>query len=188
MIFLAKNLVDQERKQVEEITRLSRQLPLAFLIIFLGVVVYLTNFLAKQIVQPLNRFVDYTMRIAKGDYTPITAAKRYKDEFSRLAMAINWMMDQLQKNQEQYIQSRKMAAIGTLTSGIAHELNNPLNNICITTESLIDDLNDLSDQEKENGFRTSIPRPNGPVGRSGTFWILPAWDSPPLYRFPLMNC
>ncbi len=166
MIFLARNLVDQERKQVEEITRLSRQLPLAFLIIFLGVVVYLTNFLAKQIVQPLNRFVDYTLRIAKGDYTPITAAKRYKDEFSRLAMAINWMMDQLQKNQEQYIQSRKMAAIGTLTSGIAHELNNPLNNICITTESLIDDLNDLSDQEKRKRLQdiyTQAERASGTV-------------------------
>ena len=166
MIFLAKNLVDQERKQVEEITRLSRQLPLAFLIIFLGVVVYLTNFLAKQIVQPLNRFVDYTLRIAKGDYTPITAAKRYKDEFSRLAMAINWMMDQLQKNQEQYIQSRKMAAIGTLTSGIAHELNNPLNNICITTESLIDDLNDLPDPEKRKRLQdiyTQAERASGTV-------------------------
>ncbi len=166
MISLARNLVDQERKQVEEITRLSRQLPLAFLIIFLGVVVYLANFLAKQIVQPLNRFVDYTMRIAKGDYTPITAAKRYKDEFSRLAMAINWMMDQLQKNQEQYIQSRKMAAIGTLTSGIAHELNNPLNNICITTESLIDDLEILSDQEKRKRLQdiyTQAERASGTV-------------------------
>jgi two-component system NtrC family sensor kinase len=166
MIFLARNLVDQERKQVEEITRLSRQLPLGFLIIFLGVMVYLTNFLAKQIVQPLNRFVDYTLRIAKGDFTPITAAKRYKDEFSRLAMAINWMMDQLQKNQEQYIQSRKMAAIGTLTSGIAHELNNPLNNICITAESMIDDLDDLSDQEKRKRLKdiyTQAERASGTV-------------------------
>ncbi len=166
MIFLARNLVEQERKQVEEITRLSRQLPLAFLIVFLVVVVYLTNFLAKQIVRPLNRFVDYTMRIAKGDFTPITAAKRYKDEFSRLAMAINWMMDQLQKNQEQYIQSRKMAAIGTLTSGIAHELNNPLNNICITTESMIDDLENLPDQEKRKRLQdiyTQAERASGTV-------------------------
>jgi two-component system, NtrC family, sensor kinase len=166
MIFLARNLVEQERKQVEEITRLSRQLPLAFLIVFLGVVVYLTLFLARQIVQPLNRFVDYTMRIAKGDYTPITAAKPYKDEFSRLAMAINWMMDQLQKNQEQYIQSRKMAAIGTLTSGIAHELNNPLNNICITTESMIDDLENLPDQEKRKRLQdiyTQAERASGTV-------------------------
>jgi two-component system NtrC family sensor kinase len=53
----------------------------------------------------------------------------------------------LEKNQEQYIQSRKMASIGTLTSGIAHELNNPLNNICITTESLLDDLQAIGEGE-----------------------------------------
>ena len=81
MIFLANNLVERERQQVEDITRLSRQLPLAFLIIFLGVVVYQTNFLAHQIVRPLNRFVDYTIRIAQGDYTPITPVRDTKTNF-----------------------------------------------------------------------------------------------------------
>jgi signal transduction histidine kinase len=76
------------------------------------------------------------------------------------------MMDQLQLNQEQYIQSRKMAAIGTLTSGIAHELNNPLNNICITAESLIDDLEHLSDPEKRKRLQdiyTQAERASGTV-------------------------
>jgi two-component system, NtrC family, sensor kinase len=155
MIFLAANLVEKERKDVEAMTQLFRQVPLFFLAILLIVMVYLTHFLAQQIVRPLNRFVEYTLRIARGDFTPIKPAKKYKDEFSRLAMGINWMMDQLKKNQEQYIQSRKMASIGTLTSGIAHELNNPLNNICITTESLMDDLDTISETEKRKRLRDS---------------------------------
>jgi two-component system NtrC family sensor kinase len=148
MVFLALNLVEKERKEVEEMSRLSRRLPLLFLGILLGVMVYLTHFLAQQILRPLNRFVDYTLRIARGNFSPITATRKYKDEFSRLGIAINLMMDQLQKNQEQYIQSRKMAAIGTLTSGIAHELNNPLNNICVTAESLLEELEELGDAEE----------------------------------------
>jgi signal transduction histidine kinase len=141
---------------VEAMIKLSRQVPL----------IYLTHFLAQQIVLPLNRFVDYTLRIAQGDFTPITPAKKYKDEFSRLAIAINWMMDQLQKKQEQYIQTRKMASIGTLTSGIAHELNNPLNNICITTESMIDELDSISDEEKRKRLQdiyTQAERASGTV-------------------------
>jgi two-component system NtrC family sensor kinase len=149
MIALAVNLVQQERKEVENLSKLSRQIPLVFLAILLILMIYLTLFLAHQIVQPLNRFVEYTRRIARGDFSPIQPAKRYKDEFSRLAIAINWMLDQLQNNQELYIQSRKMAAIGTLTSGIAHELNNPLNNICITTESLLEELEDLPENERK---------------------------------------
>ncbi|OGP50154.1 MAG: hypothetical protein A2Y79_07535 [Deltaproteobacteria bacterium RBG_13_43_22] len=166
MIFMAANLVEKERKDVEAMTQWSRQVPLIFLAILLLVMIYLTRFLAQQIVLPLNRFVDYTLRIAQGDYTPITPAKRYKDEFSRLAIAINLMMDQLQKNQEQYLQTRKMASIGTLTSGIAHELNNPLNNICITTESLIDELESIKDEEKRKRLQdiyTQAERASGTV-------------------------
>ena len=44
------------------------------------------------------------------------------------------MVVELDSRQEQLIQSRKLASIGTFTSGIAHELNNPLNNISITAE------------------------------------------------------
>ena len=166
MIFMAANLVEKERKDVEAMTQWSRQVPLIFLAILLLVMAYLTRFLAQQIVLPLNRFVDYTLRIAQGDYTPITPAKKYKDEFSRLAIAINLMMDQLQKNQEQYLQTRKMASIGTLTSGIAHELNNPLNNICITTESLIDELENITDGEKRKRLQdiyTQAERASGTV-------------------------
>ena len=166
MVFMAVILVDQERKEVEEISRWHRQIPLIFLVILLIMMIYLTHFLVQQIVIPLNRFVNYTSRIGQGDFTPIKAIRRYKDEFSRLAIAINWMMDQLKKNQEQYIQSRKMAVIGTLTSGIAHELNNPLNNICITTESLIDELEGLPDTEKRkrlDDIYTQAERASGTV-------------------------
>jgi len=166
MIFLAVNLANKEREEVEEMSKLTRRMPLVFLAILLVVMVYLTRFLAQQIVRPLNRFVDYTLRIAQGDFSPITAAKKYKDEFSRLAIAINWMMEQLQKNQEQYIQSRKMAAIGSLTSGIAHELNNPLNNICVTTESLLDEIEEIPDAEKRKRLQdiyTQAERASGVV-------------------------
>jgi signal transduction histidine kinase len=41
-----------------------------------------------------------------------------------------------------------MAAVGSLTSGIAHELNNPLNNISLTTETLLGDFSSFSEDEK----------------------------------------
>ena len=39
--------------------------------------------------------------------------------------------------QEQIIHSRKIASLGTLVSGVAHELNNPINNIILTIDTLV---------------------------------------------------
>jgi signal transduction histidine kinase len=57
------------------------------------------------------------------------------------------MAKQLETKQEQLLQSRKMASIGTFTSGIAHELNNPLNNISLTAESLMEDFTEMTKEE-----------------------------------------
>jgi two-component system NtrC family sensor kinase len=53
----------------------------------------------------------------------------------------------LDSKQEQLLQARRMASIGTFTSGIAHELNNPLNNISLTAESLLVDHDHTSEAE-----------------------------------------
>ena len=45
------------------------------------------------------------------------------------------------------MQAHKLKAIGTLTAGVAHELNNPINNIILTASMLQEDFKDLSDEE-----------------------------------------
>ena len=47
---------------------------------------------------------------------------------------------ELRDKQEQLIQAGKLATVGELTTGIAHELNNPLNNIGLFVENAIDRL------------------------------------------------
>ena len=49
----------------------------------------------------------------------------------------------LQKAQDQLIQSEKMAALGVLTAGIAHEINNPINFVYAGINSLKDNLKDI---------------------------------------------
>src|SRR5262249_46903604 len=47
---------------------------------------------------------------------------------------------ELRDKQEQLVQAGKLATVGELTTGIAHELNNPLNNIGLFVENAIDRL------------------------------------------------
>src|SRR5436190_1246567 len=45
---------------------------------------------------------------------------------------------QLREEQEQLVQAGKLATVGELTTGVAHELNNPLNNIGLFIGNAID--------------------------------------------------
>ncbi len=149
MVSSAQNLIDRERDYVSEAILRSRQIhvySLIFLVIFLFSYAY---FLGSSILGHIKRFSKYAQRIASGDFTPITPRRRFRDEFTELALAINQMIQELEKRGAILVQSHKMRAVGTLTAGVAHELNNPLNNITLTAHLLLEDYDTLSDEDRK---------------------------------------
>jgi signal transduction histidine kinase len=102
----------------------------------------------RALMGPIRRFEAYTSRVARGDFSPIGPTRWYRDEFTDLALAVNSMLRELEAQQNQMVQAAKLTTVGTLTSGIAHELNNPLNNIAITTEALMEGSKRLSEEER----------------------------------------
>ena len=162
----ATDLMDQERNKFHEAAHTFMLTAIFSLIINFIVMVWVATELSRQILQPLGRAVQYTQRIAAGDFSLVIPQRKFRDEFSNLAIAINRMIFELMENHKQLLQSRKMAAVGTLTSGIAHELNNPLNNISITAESLIGDLDAYSHEEILDMLKdifTQVERASGTV-------------------------
>ncbi|GAB4334161.1 MAG: hypothetical protein Kow0099_06150 [Candidatus Abyssubacteria bacterium] len=149
LVSFAEELMQRERRALDKMIVLSRKVHIySFLFLFLFFV-FNTYFLGRRVLRPLGRFVAYAERIATGDYSPITPVRRYRDEYSNLAVAINKMIEEIEAKQEQLIQSHKVAAIGLLTSGIAHELNNPINNVNITAEYILENFESLDNQEKK---------------------------------------
>ena len=95
--------------------------------------VFLVN---RKIVQPLTLLEKATTKIGRGDFGPIHHPGLIESEVDHLILAFNRMAEELEASQEQIVHTRKIASLGTLVSGVAHELNNPINNIILTIDSL----------------------------------------------------
>jgi signal transduction histidine kinase len=152
---LGQNLVEiterwekEERIQIDRLFQRAMFLFLMSILIFLGLGILVAFYLARVLVRPMDQMHKAMDKIAHGDFTPIPEASS-AEEFRSLFRAFNRMSHELEEHQEQLLQSRKIAAIGTLTSGIAHELNNPINNIVLTAETLMEEFSQLERDEAE---------------------------------------
>jgi len=144
----ARELILQEKKALQRMIGLSQNIHAYSIFSLLLIILFFTFMLTRRILARINRFVNYTQRIALGDYTFIIPARSYRDEFSDLAVAINRMIMELKLRQDILVQSHKLKAMGTLTAGVAHELNNPLNNIMLTAHMFKEDYPNLSGEER----------------------------------------
>ncbi|HEV2471187.1 MAG TPA: HAMP domain-containing protein, partial [Chthonomonadales bacterium] len=92
----------------------------------------LAIFTAGMIVRPVLRLRHAALAIADGDLDK-RVHEHAPDEIGDLALAFNSMAESLQKSrselvdaESQLVQSAKLASLGTLSAGVAHELNQPV--------------------------------------------------------------
>jgi len=104
---------------------------LIFIATFILIIIF-TFYIGKKFTDPVKDVVTGTQIIASGDFT-YRIRTNLHDELGELAMSFNKMAEYLQNTYQdlkstsaQLAQSAKLAAVGELAAGVAHELNQPL--------------------------------------------------------------
>jgi signal transduction histidine kinase len=147
LVDFSQNLLRIKRERIHRALTRTLSIPIAFVGSLVLLLTLIFQLVVKNILKPLALIQRTTEDVARGNYTPIPHEEKRRDEISELIAAFNKMAGEIESRQEEVVQSRKIAAIGTFTSGIAHELNNPINNIYLTAETLLEEYTNLSDAE-----------------------------------------
>ncbi|WP_338766421.1 CHASE domain-containing protein [Massilia sp. METH4] len=78
-----------------------------------------------------------------------------KEEAEAAHRELSEVLDRLRQAQDTLVTSEKMASLGALVAGIAHELNTPIGNSLLTVTALADMVRDFERQVEGPGIRRS---------------------------------
>lgn len=139
IVSTAQTLAEAERSSIRQRIEQHRQ---EFLFTLAGLLILLSAsalLVTRNIARPLRDMEARMEAIAKGNTDHIEPISGER-EITSLVRATNHMLGELRlRQQQQLMQSERLASLGRLISGVAHEINNPLSNISSSAQILLEE-------------------------------------------------
>ncbi len=129
--------IKMDLKDVDQQIEDSKFRLIVFAVIaILALSVFIALFVRKWIGKPVSKLVKATKQVSAGNLN-YTIDNPGTDELGALANSFNKMTKSLAEAKQQLFQSDKMASLGRLAAGVAHEINNPLTGVLTYSSFLL---------------------------------------------------
>ena len=143
--------IKMDLKDVDQQIKDSKFRLIVFAVIaILALSFFIAYFVRKWIGKPVSELVRATNEVSSGnlDYTIENPGK---DELGILAKSFNKMTKSLAEAKLQLFQADKMASLGRLAAGVAHEINNPLTGVLTYSSFLLKRTKDNPELQESLG-------------------------------------
>ncbi len=91
--------------------------------------------IARLITRPITALVEANRRLAQGDMT-VRVQPYGSGELAELGHSFNKLAETLNSTQQELLHKERLASMGQLAAGVAHEINNPLGTILLFSDML----------------------------------------------------
>lgn len=129
-----------------KIKREAMTFVLLMILVTATIALILASYLMHYFISPIKALVESAKEIGNGNYLKVNIQSH--DEMGYLGEVFNKMVDALIEKdrrlmehvERRILQTEKLASLGRLASGIAHEINNPLTGVLTYSSTLLEDL------------------------------------------------
>ncbi|WP_456407386.1 sensor histidine kinase [Thiolapillus sp.] len=152
-IYLTIEALSGKERHILAAAARKSQWILFFSFLLIGLSIYLVGWQLKRVVvKPLKQLESRLTPIAQGRFNHLRPPSEDR-EFVTFTDALNRMLKELEIRQKRMLQSEKLASLGILAAGVAHELNNPLSNISSSCQLLMEELHEAEPEQLDTWLK-----------------------------------
>jgi signal transduction histidine kinase len=154
VVTIAEDMAASERRQIQTTLASFSTLLLGVIVCMALLIVLIGRALSLRVVRPLQEMEASVVAISAHRRESLSAPSNDREIIS-IIEAFNQMLKELDVRQKSLMRSERLASLGTMLSGVAHELNNPLSNISTSCQILQEEVGE-SDPATQRMYLSQI--------------------------------
>lgn len=148
IVAIAAAMAAAERDMLGGTLETFRRVLLGAIVMLAVLVVFLSRAVSRRILDPLRALEKGVTAVSAGSAGQLKAPTADR-EVVAITSSVNAMLRDLELRQRHLLRAEKLASMGTLLSGVAHELNNPLSNLSTSCQILQEEWRELDDAARD---------------------------------------